>query len=229
MTRVRSRRLLAAAGLALLVAPASAAEGWERVREQDGVLSFRGTGEGGLPAFRAETSIDANVLQVLAVLQDDTRRPEWMARCVDAFLIEQLGRWEFVSYNRLASVWPLSDRDVVVESTVTLDADGQRAVVAMRSIDSDVAFEGVRRIRSLAGQYRLAAEGQRRTGVQYELVLDVGSRLPTSILSPILEAIPFDTLRNLRSHVLRTRGDYAALVAEWSAELTNAAPHERSR
>lgn len=217
---------LVCVGVALAISGPGAADpgaepGWTVLRQEDGVVVSRRNGTAGeLPVVRATTTLEAGLLETLAVLRDDERRPEWMARCVEARLLERQDRWRSINYSRM-SAWPFQDRDVVVATRASIGSGGDTALVQMQSIDSDLArpVDGVVRMPELIGHYRLEAEGEARTRLEYQLATDFGGRLPRRIARRSLEKSAFDTVRNLRDHVPGVRASYAELVAGWAAEL----------
>jgi hypothetical protein len=194
---------------------------WVLVRETDGLtVSRRDGGPGELPAIRATASVDASILEILAVLRDDDRRSEWLARCVDARLLERSDRWHSINYSRM-SAWPFQDRDVVVETHSSIGTRGETAMVRMQSIESPLAepVDGVVRMPRMVGHYRLQAEGNGRTLVEYQMAIDLGGRVSRRIARLANEDLPLETLRNLRAHLPAVRESYAELVAGWAAEM----------
>ena len=194
---------------------------WIVVRETDSILvSRRGDAPGELPVVRAAGLVDAGLLEVLAVLRDDDRRSEWLARCVEARLLERADRWHSINYSRM-SAWPFRDRDVIVETHVSIGAGGDSAMVRMQSIESPLAqpVDGVVRMPEMIAHYRLRAEGEARTRIEYQLAIDLGGRVPRRIARLAHENLPLETIQNLRDHIPTARASYAELVAGWAAEL----------
>lgn len=193
---------------------------WTQVLERGGVLVHERTaGEGKPVQSRATTQIDATVFEILAFLQDDARRTEWMARCIEARSLEKRSRWNRLSYTRLA-VWPFSDRDVVVETLISLDPRATSADIWMRSVDSELQapVQGVVRMPSMRGNFHLE-QIDRGTQVDFTLSMDLGGRIPTGIALYARQMIPLESLENLRELVPSSRGTYAELVRTWQSEL----------
>jgi hypothetical protein len=190
------------------------------VLERDGVIvDERPAGEANPLESRATTHINATVLEILAFLQDDAKRIEWMARCIEARSLAVHSRWNRLSYDRL-TVWPLSDRDVVVETLVTLDPTATSADVRMRNTDSELQplVPGVVRMPSMHGDIRLERVGE-GTQVAFTLSMELGGRVPKSISDYARRMIPRESLANLREMVPASRGRYAELVRSWRSEL----------
>lgn len=219
------RAPLVAAILCVLCAGSANADGWSEGRNADGVAaSFRPGAAGEPPVYRAVTTIDADVLEVLAVLNDDRRRTEWMARCVGAHLVSRANRWSSVHYSRLSAPWPLADRDVVVAAAITVEPDASAARISMNSIEVPELDRtpGVVRITSLAAHYALTRTGDSESRLEYHLAVDLGGRLPASLTHRVREQITFETLRNLRHFVPIHREKYAGLVDAWRSQLADA-------
>ncbi len=207
----------------LCVGPASAA-GWRAGRSGNGVEASFQPGAGGEPAvYRAVTTIDADVLEVLAVLNDDRHRAEWMARCVEARLVSRADRWSSVHYSRLSAPWPLAHRDVIVSAAITVEPDASAATIAMKSISLPELDRtpGVVRITSLVAQYALTRTGDSRSRLEYQLAVDLGGRLPATLTHGVREQMTFETLRNLRRFVPNHRDQYAELVDAWRSRLAD--------
>ncbi|MBW2716312.1 MAG: hypothetical protein JRD03_09555, partial [Deltaproteobacteria bacterium] len=65
--------------------------------------------------------------------------------------------------------------------------------------------DGVVRVPLIESFYHLVAEGPRQTRVTYQVVADLGGRLPGFIARRATEDIPLDTMRNLRDFVRKIR------------------------
>jgi hypothetical protein len=198
--------------------PNPPAQGWAEVqRRNDVVVSERQID--GTTQVRASTRINATPLEILAVLEDDPRRLEWMARCAETRLIERRDRWNSINYTRM-SVWPFQDRDVVVETRVELAPDGQGARVRMHDIETPLQGEirGVVRMPSLVGEFVLDAN-ETGTDIAYVLIMDFGGKVPERIERFARQFIPLETLERLREHVPAERDAYAERVAAWKREL----------
>ncbi len=198
---------------------------WERVRQEDGIELLRRLDGGPGPAFRARAEVEADLFEVLAVLADDPRRTEWMSRCIESRRVAELEDGTRLIYSRTAGSWPVADRDGVVATRVSIDERGHRARVEMRSTETpDVPpVPGVVRMPALTGAYELVALGPDRTRVRYEIDVDLGGRVPGFVGSFVREQMPFDTLRDLRGQVERTRDSYAAAAQALRRRLPDVA------
>lgn len=192
-------------------------EGWQTVREVDGVEVARR--EGGGPDFRGTTVLDASLPHVLAVLRDVPRHVEWRSRCVESRVLARRSDRIALLYNRMAGSWPLSDRDAVLRSETHVD--GPDAVrIEVHGVDSPLAPDpdGAVRI-DLEGRYALQALDPRRTRVEYRMRIDLGGAVPGWLARFVAEDMPLATLTGLRRQVAKTSGVYDAFVRAWSGAV----------
>ena len=98
---------------------AGADDGWVQDANEKGVVVTTKTEPGrSLPIFRGVGTVDANVFEILAVLDDIGHFTEWMADCKAARVVKQVSELERFEYNRIGAPWPVSDRDTVIRSWV---------------------------------------------------------------------------------------------------------------
>ena len=109
---------------------------WNEILDEDGIKVWRKKIEGSpYVAFRGETTVDASIKKVLAVLNDQDKKTSWMHRCVANYAIEYKKLGQVIIYNRTGSNFPLvADRDVVVETNLTYDTNN--GVIDIVAVDT---------------------------------------------------------------------------------------------
>lgn len=200
---------------------------WVKVLHKDGiVVHSRETPGGDLPTFRGRTVMKASPAEILAVLQDVDRHCEWRPKCADASLVQQISPTQRRTYFRSPAPWPASDRDVVLHTKVEIVEPKTRIRTLFRASKhpSRPPLGGVIRISRLQGHYDLRADGAGNTRVEYQVDTDPGGSVPAWMVVRETQQTPFETLRNLRRQVRKTRGQYAAAVAKWNAAPASRAP-----
>jgi hypothetical protein len=197
-------------------------DGWAPVAEEDGiVITSRPSEHSPLPIFRGVGRVDAPLLEVLAVVTDAERHQEWIFSCSDSALVEQTSETTGIVYNRTDTPWPVPDRDVVLDSRVEV-IDGEREVIvrfAAIEHPKRPPTDGVVRMPYLRGHYHLWSEGDTRTRVEYQVDGDPGGTLPTWLAARGTRDMPLETLRALRTQLVRTRGTYDERIAEIRRKL----------
>ena len=216
-------RLCVAVGLmvglvATMATPAAAQGKWERINKEEGIEVFRKEIAGrDMPMFRGRAVVKADLYTVLAVLSDFDRHTEWMHSCFEAGLLKEIDDLNRLSYNRADAPWPVSDRDVVVRSKLTINEKRKMVIVNFRSVKHPKMpeQEDVVRMPRLRGHYKLKILSDNKTRVEYMVEANPGGSLPTWLAEQASEELPLITLQNLRKQVKKTKGKYEAFVKQW--------------
>lgn len=197
--------IFAVLAMLVMAAPVTAEEArWEEIKQDEGITVWRMDVPGvPLPGFRGEADINASPEAVLAVIRATDKHTEWMHRCSDARLLDQMDENTTIVYNRTDSPWPAWDRDVILRTEVTREEQQNRIRLAYQNIDSNLVEkqDGVVRMPRLEGAYTMTEIQPGVTRVSYLVEVDVGGSLPGWIASLIARDLPFKTLDALRSRV----------------------------
>jgi hypothetical protein len=190
---------------------------WEVIAEEDGIRVMQKEVEGrSLPVFKGEGNVNENLYEILGVLRDINKGKEWMHSCKESKLIKAIGDRKFIVYNVTNAPWPVSDRDVLVESEATYDKASRTVTIFMKSIESpDVPeVDGLVRMPRLIGKFTLKSVNDKVTYVTYEIDADPGGMLPHWLVRMASKDIPYITLTNLRDRVkvMAANGTYKEAV-----------------
>lgn len=189
--------LISGAVLALtLISPASA----ERrvVRVEDGITVEEEAEAGrALPILTGTTTMTASAPQIAAWIGAVHTYVDWQHNCEEARVLPQ-SDGSTLTYNRIGSPWPVSDRDVVLRSTRTNLTDGRIRIEFRSTEDANLEVpSGVVRMPRLSGSYELTpVEGG--THVVYTVDSDPGGSLPAWLVRRASKDLPYYTLKNLQ-------------------------------
>lgn len=182
-------------------------------------LSQRAVPGQALPLVRAETTLDADVYRVMAVIQDAARHSEWIDACIESALLERESERVGYVYARFEAPWPLDDRDAVLRSEIEVLRPGVE-LLARFSLSDEVpapARRGTQRMARLDGSYHLVERKPGRTDVVYELDIDPGG-LPAWFAERVTRDMPLETLVGLRGQVRRVGERYRDWRAHWDPD-----------
>ena len=179
-----------------LVSPASA----ERrvVRVEDGITVEEEAEAGrALPILTGTTTMTASASQIAAWIGAVHTYVDWQHNCEEARVLPQ-SDGSTLTYNRIGSPWPVSDRDVVLRSTRTNLSDGRIRIEFRSTEDANLEVpSGVVRMPRLSGSYDLTpVEGG--THVVYTVDSDPGGSLPAWLVRRASKDLPYYTLKNLQ-------------------------------
>jgi len=170
------------------------------VRVEDGITVEQETEPGrALPILIGRTTMKASPPRILAWLTAVHTYVDWQHSCEEARVLTQPdGRR--LTYNRIGSPWPISDRDVVLRTSRENLANGGIRV-EFRSTDAAgfAATSGAVRMPRMVGSYVLTPNGNGETDVVYTVDSDPGGSLPDWLVRRAGKNLPFRTLQNLRA------------------------------
>jgi hypothetical protein len=168
------------------------------VRVEDGItVEEEVDASRSLPILTGTVMMSASADQIAAWVGAVHTYTDWQHNCEEARVLPQ-SDGSRLTYNRIGSPWPVSDRDVVLRSTRTNSTDGSIRIEFRSTEDANLAVpRGVVRMPRLAGSYDLTpVEGG--TQVVYTVDSDPGGSLPAWLVRQASKDLPYMTLRNLQ-------------------------------
>jgi hypothetical protein len=179
-------------------------EGWERIRSEDGILVSRKEVEGSpFVAFRGEGDVSAPILSVASVLVDVPREQEWMDSVVEARILRKVSDTEYIMYSHLGTPPTMSDRDFVMDVTITINAPAQSVTVKMRSVDDPLAPKTgyVRAVLTDSVFVLSPATDGKGTHVVAEIHCDPKGSIASWIVNLFQRGWGYNTIKSLRKQV----------------------------
>lgn len=213
--------ILAAALSVTLLPQSSGATGWKRLLREDGInVSARDVPGKPYLEFRGVGVVNANLFQLLAVLDDTPRHCDWQANCTVSRVIKQVNEFERFLYHRVDSPWPVSDRDVVVHGTVEVDLAKKTVWSRFRSATLPEAppVKDAVRMPKLEGFYKLEWIDADTTRVTYQVMADTGGMLPTWLANRASRKLPLGTLKGMRRQAKAFAGKYEAFHRRYNPQ-----------
>jgi len=200
-------------------------EGWVQIAERGGdTLLALGLEGKRLPRLRGEGVIAGDPLEVIAVIADVARSPEWVPHMVDARYLEPPTNEAVWVYQRGRAPIPANvivwDRDVVMHTSLHVIEAGRewRAEFEARTPERVPVPERVVRMPRVSGHAEVSRTEDGRAAIAFEIEADAGGDVPESVKLFVIQELPFEMLSALRKRVERRGQDYAALVERWRAE-----------
>ena len=213
---------LTALALAAFVGRVQAEEvgdAWRTLYEERGVLVSTQEEPGQeLPRLRGQTTLNAPVLHLLAILLDDRHSVEWARGADETNVLRDLDGRTQIIYARSRQPWPVKDRDLVMRRTVEVLEPGRGYRVHLVCLPGEKPrLENVVRVQRCETSFVLRALSADSTRIDYRGHADPGGHTPAWLVRMASRSIPLDTLNGLARQIERTRGKYAGAVAQWAA------------
>lgn len=192
----------------LTPALAAAGDDWEQVREArertDVAVWVKPVPGNPLNAFRGVTEVPYPPLTALAVLVDVENFPKWVFQCHAAHLMPEHGN--DIAYFYIKGIWPVSDRDGVVRSTLSQDPD-TLALTVHSTVAEGLKPEqdGVVRLPALDNRFRIEPLTDGWTRITFETFVDPGGMIPAWLANLVATKAPLTTLQKMQVRMRDSR------------------------
>lgn len=176
-------------------------DGWKQEYDKEGIKVYtRQAPDYPVKEFMGVTVVEATPAVVNRVLEDAANFKNWMFECPDAALLEQKGPNDSIMWIVTSAPWPVSSRDLVMETNVVAGKDKiVRSFHAATHPSKPVTKKYVRMPR-LQGSWTLTAVPG-GTEARYQLKSDPGGSLPAWLADMKVKDTPFGTLKGLKKQV----------------------------
>lgn len=217
--------LIAVAATILWPAGGWAAPAWKFLYAEDTLKMYAAPDEP-VATFKAEGTIPVNLLDLLAVVADVTRRKEWLPDLRESRILEGEVTSRVVIYERIHMPWPIADRDCVVESKVRIDYEAGTVEVAYQQTahPAKPPVDGLIRLPIVRGRTFYRFVDDHTTHASYEAALDVGGALPEWAVKMAIKNVPIKTLHAVTRQVHKTRGTYEKFLEPQRARFKFSRP-----
>ena len=173
---------------------------WELRKEKDGIKVYtRNNDNSGIKEFKAITSIDADISQLIKIINDVEMYPAWMANCESSSTYKKINKTTRIDYLKTDVPWPLDDRDVAFEFKIIRDTE-EYFEATMISVPGTIPEkEDIVRIRNAKGKWIFMKSGKKMVDITYQFYGDPEGNIPTAIINLFIVNGPYKTLLNIKS------------------------------
>lgn len=150
-----------------------------------------------IKAFRAVSTYETSVNQMVNVITDMTRFTDWMHGAKEAYVVQKLADNVQACYFRNDVPFPLKDRDGVIVQKVTQEAPGRVRIhlnLMNELVPEDSAYV---RVDHLEGDWLIEDIGNGKVQLTYQIHLDPQGMIPDWIVNFLITETPSKSLKNL--------------------------------
>lgn len=195
-------------GLAGMVTVVSAAENnpyaWKYDGEKKGIKKYyRVHRESEIKEFRAVSVIDHPIEVLLEVIIDVPSYPKWMPDVIDAKILKEfhrgLERGNYYLHIVFDGIWPVKNRDIVMESLPKTDWDKGVSVIKLKKLETYPVpvKKGLVRVKDFAAEYKFEYLSRKKTKVTFTTYVDVGGNVSPKLATIQTAKVPYNTLKNM--------------------------------
>lgn len=204
MTLRKLSRLTVVVSLLFFSTAAIASNGWELTSDSDsttGITTWKkAVDNSSLDAFKGAMTVDQSMLTILAVLADIPHFPTWVFHCDAARTLPKKG--DGFVYLYIRGIWPVSDRDAVLHSTLQQNPD-TLAITVHTTARPDLlpVHEDRVRMPALNNFFVLTPIDADTTHIVFTTYADPGGLIPGWLANFVAVEAPFDTLSRMRERM----------------------------
>ena len=176
----------------------NAQDQWVLAKDKDEVQIFtRKLDHRRVKEFKAVTYTSKSVDELEAIIKDVELYPDWVYSVTHGELLETNGESRILYYI-FGVPWPVSDRDMVIESFKTTDDDGNLKFDLNLVKDLKPEVSGYVRMKEVFGSWTFIPKLD-KTKIIYQFYGDPSGSLPAWLINMFIVDGPHETLVNLRN------------------------------
>ena len=197
------------AGLAMVDAS------WRLESSADGIALYSGSvPKAGVVPLKAVLSIPGTIEEVALVLEDTSRRRQWISNFSGSIVLERKNDYDQIEYVRVFMPKPAKNRTAVIRARVGVSDDLKRATISAESVESALADRFPRLVRAQvhASTFQMTQkDGQ--VDVEALIFIDPCGSIPKWIVNYFSRRAARATLVGLRRQVARKLYSAAQVTA----------------
>lgn len=180
---------------------------WVFIKEKDGIKIFtRKELNSSLKSFKGETTFQAKV-EKLCLLLGNGKNFDWWGKDIRGIKVLAHQENKFIQYYLIYSVpWPFSDRDLLVEATITEDpVTGERTYFAKPLLNVIPDAPDLVRVKKYWQKWSVRPMENGYVHVLLEGFVDPGGYIPSWLYNMVITDKPFTVMRALRERALSNK------------------------
>ena len=204
----------------LMTIPAQA-DDWERVYEEQDLNVERRDYQGSeLDEVKGIVRVKATLNALMALLKDAQANREWVYRSGGASILQDAGYPLAYVYGVVDAPFPMSDRDTVVRFDYEQDPKTKEITVTITNMPDFIPPKAEYiRVPKIGGHWHLKPTEDGWVEVRYQVYGDPGGWIPVWMANQAATVSVQETLRNMKSAVMRYEGANSEFVEEIAAPV----------
>jgi hypothetical protein len=184
----------------LVLSGSTTAQSWNFIKEQDGIKIYTRKEAGkAVKSYRGVTDIKAPAEKIFAMLEDVNNTDWWDKNLtqIKVLLYEKYKKAQY--YLVYDSPWPVIDRDLCVDVTVTSDpVTGEHKITAVPLTGVIPEHKGLVRIKDYRQTWTVIPAGKEMTHVELEGIFDPAGSIPDWISNILTIESPLKAISSVR-------------------------------
>jgi hypothetical protein len=172
---------------------------WELRKDKDGIQVYTREHESsGILEYKAISVIDADLDQLIEIINDVDDYPSWTANCKTAEIYEVIDDSTRIEYLTTAVPWPLADRDVVLKYMAIKHTEDYYEAILSAEPEAVPEQDKYVRITISEGSWIFRKINEEQVEIFHQFYSDPGDGIPKWIVNMFIVSGPYKTLLNLK-------------------------------
>ena len=193
-------------------------ENWKLVKKADGILVFSKKHDSTkYKTIRAETEVKTSLASLVKLLTDAPNNKNWVYLNKKTTVLERTSPFRCILYSQSDVPWPVTDRDVVSEMTISQDTVSKIITVNGKALPYYLPENPhYIRIPYAVSQWKFIPQKNGKVQIIFTMTIDVGGKVPYWIANLSAAKGPFQTLRKLKNELKKEkyRNAYLPFIKE---------------
>ncbi len=175
-------------------------DSWELKKTKNDLKIYtRNINESGIKELKIVTEMETSMTSIIALFDDVPAYVNWVYSTGSAKMTKQLSPSHMHYYSVSNFPWPLSDRDVMLDSKVQQDSLTKIVTSTSTSIpDAYPRKKGMVRVEILLAQWVLVPKPGGKVEVTYTIKTDPGGNIPVVLTNAFIDRGPIQTFAKMR-------------------------------
>jgi hypothetical protein len=181
-----------------------AAQSWNFIKEQDGIKIYTRQEAGkSLKAYKGTTVINAPAEKVFTLIED-VNHTEWWDKNLTQINVMAYEKNKRARYYLVYDTpWPVANRDLCVEVTVSMDPENRIYSVSATSLTGVIPEQkDLVRIKDYRQTWTVSSAGENSSNIVLEGYLDPVGHIPVWISKMLIIQTPFNSILGVRKQML---------------------------
>jgi hypothetical protein len=187
---------------------ANAQDTWELRRDENGIKIYsRRPGDGRVVELRLQTRFDATPEKLISKLMDINDYANWIYGSKRAGIIKRVNDHDIIYFTEAHLPWPIQDRDLVTELTITQATATTPLTVQAKSIQGILPPKPhfIRVPYSLA-TWHITPDGNNKINIDYTFSIDPGGSIPGWLVNMTIASGPYKSFLKLGEMLKSNKG-----------------------
>lgn len=193
--------------LFLTVCTARAQENWELRRDENGIKIYSRKKEGSkLLELRLLTRLNATQDQVMDAMLNVDNYSRWIYSNKKSTLIKRVNDHDIIYYTETRLPWPVQDRDLVTELTITPATATTPLTMQAKSIQGVMALnKNYIRVPYSSAVWHVVPTADNKIDIDYDFTVDPGGSIPSWLLNMTITKGPYESFLKLADLLKQSR------------------------